>query len=556
MSKPIDPKQTEVLVQKYLSGQLTPGEAAQLLAELKAHPSLGGELLDHLQIDEMLSHLSQAGKVSSPLAAGDSDMAEARFRNVIPLPDRSSSWIGSLGWATALAACLALLIGLSFQWWPKSVTIETAAEESTTRAVAVLTRMVNVEWADSGDAHYTGAALSPGWLRLKAGVAQVEFYNGARVMLEGPAELQLISGKEAFCRSGKLSAEAPPSAHGFLIRTPQMSVVDLGTAFGVDINSNGAAVHVFKGEVELHEKSAVMQNLKEGEAASVANNGMIHRFLASHDAFMAVAELERASLEEQRQRHANWLAASARLNGDPSVIVHFDFESLLPYGVLLHNQATNAAAVGPGTIVGCVLGQGRWQDKKALEFSGVSSRVLLNVPGEFQSLTFAAWVRVNSLRNNYNSLFMCDAFNYGAPHWQILGDGAVRLGIANTGPETAVEYNTPVIFTPERLGQWVHLAVVYDAVTKQVTHFANGGVVKRQPLQFEVPLHLGSIQLGNWNRGDYTHDKTPIRNFNGRMDEFVFFNRPLDANEIRALYQEGSPQGSPMKVIQTALAAH
>jgi hypothetical protein len=185
-----------------------------------------------------------------------------------------------------------------------------------------------------------------------------------------------------------------------------------------------------------------------------------------------------------------------------------------------------------------------------LEFSGVSSRVLLNVPGEFKSLTLAAWVRVNSLENNYNSLFMCDAFKPGAPHWQILSTGEVRLGVANRDPTAHAEYDTPVIFTPERLGQWTHLAVVYDAAAKQVAHFVNGEVVKRQRLLFETPLCLGPTQLGNWNRGDYTADVTPIRNFSGRMDEFEFYRRSLSETEIRQLYEAGQAQS--IRVVQAA----
>jgi hypothetical protein len=410
--------------------------------------------------------------------------------------------------------------------------------------------MVNVEWANPGEVHYLGAALAPGWLRLKAGVLQVEFFNGAHVVLEGPGELQVVSAKEAFCNSGKLSAEAPPSAHGFRIRTPQMNLVDLGTAFGLAVSGNGTVVHVFKGEVELQEKSAAKQSLKEGEAASVGSGGTMRHFPASRGEFMSAADLDRFVLADQRLCHENWRTASAQISADRSLIVHFDFESVALLDRTLCNLAANAAVVGDATIVGCSPGQGRWLNKHALEFSGVSSRVLLNVPGEFKSLTLAAWVRVNSLENNYNSLFMCDAFNPGAPHWQILCTGVVRLGVANRDPAAHAEYDTPVIFTPERLGQWVHLAVVYDAAAKQVTHFVNGEVVKRQRLLFETPLRLGPTQLGNWNRGEYTSDATPIRNFSGRMDEFEFYRRSLSETEIRRLYAAGHVES--MHVAQAA----
>jgi hypothetical protein len=537
MSEPLEPNHVEVLIQKYVAGQLTPAEAKDLLGRLQGRPALGTEVLNHLRMDEMLSQLIQAEGFGSPVAA--SDRAQRPDLDPNPVPFRVVNLKAYLAWATALAACLVVLAGVSLRWRSKPADSE---KEAMTRAVAVLSRMVNVEWATLGDVHRQGAALAPGWLRLKAGVLQVEFFNGARVVLEGPAEFQVVSPKEAMCSSGKLSVEAPPSAHGFCIRTPQMNLVDLGTAFGVAVSGNKDEVHVFKGEVELRDESAAKQSLKEGEAASVMSGGAMRHFAASKSGFLSAADLERLDLADQRLRYENWRATSAKLNADPSLIVHLDFERVGSLNRTLHNLATNAGAAGDATVVGCSPGQGRWPEKQALEFSDVSSRVLLNVPGKFKSLTYAAWVRVTSLDNHFNSLFLCDGFKSGGSHWQIFQTGAVRLGVADPNHVAHGEYDTPMIFTPERLGQWTHLAVVYDADAKQVVHFVNGEAVKRHGLLFETPLCLGPAQLGNWNHGDYTADEMPVRNFTGRMDEFEIWRRALSGKEIQRLYEAGQPQ--------------
>lgn len=527
----------EVLIEKYLLGTLSPAEANQLLHALQAQPALGGDLLDYLQMHEMLRHLIQAGTLASPLAQDD---PASRIEPAASVPaSKGFAWTHPLMWVSGLAACIAALIGASLLWRSAPAG---SRKESTTYAVAVMTRMVDAEWAHSGEVHYVGGALAPGWLHLKGGVVQVDFFNGARVVLQGPAAFQVVSAQEAFCDFGRLSAEVPPSAHGFRIRTPHMVLVDLGTAFGLAVNETNAELHVFKGEVELQERSAAKQNLKEGQGASVADTGTWRQFAASPSAFMSAADLDRSVLADQHLRLQSWRAASAQLSHDPSLILHFDFEDVTALERTLHNRAAGPAAAGDATLVGCSSEQGRWPGKHSLEFTGVGSRALVNVPGEFRSLTFAAWVRVNSLENNYNSLFMCDAFNPGAPHWQILASGAVRLGVANTDPAAHAEYDAPVIFTPERLGQWIHLAVVYDAAAKQVTHFVNGQLVSRQPVLFETALRLGPTQLGNWNRGAYTADATPIRNFSGRMDEFQFFRRPLSDTEVRQLCNVGRPE--------------
>src|SRR6185295_18158061 len=133
--------------------------------------------------------------------------------------------------------------------------------------VAVLTRTVDAAWADGSRTFASGAPLDRGVLRLKSGLAEIEFFSGARVVLEGPGELQLISPLEATCPTGRLSAEVPPPARGFRINTPRGTVIDLGTAFGLDVTPSGPEVHVFKGEVEFHPTAQPMQGLKQGQAA-------------------------------------------------------------------------------------------------------------------------------------------------------------------------------------------------------------------------------------------------------------------------------------------------
>ena len=60
--------------------------------------------------------------------------------------------------------------------------------------VAVLTKTVGVEWAD--DASFrpeSGTTLEPCKLKLKSGLAQVEFLQGSTIVLEGPVEFEIIS---------------------------------------------------------------------------------------------------------------------------------------------------------------------------------------------------------------------------------------------------------------------------------------------------------------------------------------------------------------------------
>ena len=58
------------------------------------------------------------------------------------------------------------------------------ALDQMTSGVAVLTQTVDLEWAPGSELHSAGSALSPGWLRIKAGLAQIEFSDGARLLVE------------------------------------------------------------------------------------------------------------------------------------------------------------------------------------------------------------------------------------------------------------------------------------------------------------------------------------------------------------------------------------
>src|SRR5262249_34933074 len=128
----------------------------------------------------------------------------------------------------------------------------------------------------------------------------------------------------------------------------------------------------------------------------------------------------------------------------------------------LRDEARGRRDPHDGAIVGCAWVAGRWRGKQGLEFKRVSDRVRLHVPGEFDSLTLAAWVRVDALPNRFNSLFMTDGWDDGAPHWHISAEGKIALGVQGPNKKKGANYVTAPIFTPERLGEWTHLAVVHD----------------------------------------------------------------------------------------------
>ena len=466
-------------------------------------------------------------------------------RNV---PYIDSPWRGrkrKLSWVVALAACVALLAA---GWWGSRLSQPSERKGTTSKAVAMLNRAVEVQWDQRGDPPRLGAPLEPGWLRLKSGLAQIVFYSGARMVIEGPTDLKLISPNEVACQSGRLIAEVPPQAIGFRVSTPQMNVTDLGTSFGLEVNERRTELHVFKGSVEFQPAtSTAKQNLKEGAGSVAESSGPARLISAAPAAFASLFDLQFKSSAAEVLRHEQWRAASSRLDEDSSLLVHFDFEQRDTSDWRLHNVSSRKNAAPDATIVGCQWVEGRWPDKHALEFRNVSDRVRLSVPGEFESLTLAAWVRVQGLDRQFNSVFMCDGFEAGTAHWLIRKDGVLGLTAIGAGSGNYQICASPPVLALDQLGIWLHLAVVLDGNGKRVVQYVNGLQVSAKALKVNPPFRVGAAELGNWNASGFReNDPSLIRNFSGAMDEFCLFSRALTTDEIRKLYSAGKPQPDPL----------
>ena len=455
-----------------------------------------------------------------------------------PNPGGPTTW-RRLAPVLALAACLILTAIALWSLWFKQPGTRSGA---TSTAVAMLTRAVDARWSKRTSTPRVGGALEPGWLRLEAGLAQVVFYSGARVVIEGPAELQLVSPNEAVCPAGRLLAEVPQAARGFRLKTDQLNVVDLGTAFGIDATPGQTEVHVFKGKVELLEVGAANQLLDEGQAAVAQGNAPLRRIDASAAAFTSLFEFQQRLLASEALRYEQWQFASAQLNQDPSLVVRLDFENTGSSDWTLRNLAEVNRSVPEATLVGCQPGEGRWREKQALEFQSVNDRVRLAVPGEFDSLTLSAWVRVSGLDRQFNSLFMCDGFEPGTIHWLIRDDGVLGLTVFGPKPGDLQIMASPPVVTLDKLGMWLHLAVVVDGKAGRLVHYVNGVPASQHALKVGPPFRIGPAELGNWNvRSGPNPAPNLIRNLSGALDEFALFSRALSDAEIRELYGKGKP---------------
>lgn len=97
-------------------------------------------------------------------------------------------------------------------------------------------------------------------LRLKQGVAKLEFASDATAVLFGPARMKITGRGEVLLIDGRLTGRS--ESGDFVVNTPSARVVDIGTAFGVVVKADETNVVVFEGEVDVqcdHERKEAVR---------------------------------------------------------------------------------------------------------------------------------------------------------------------------------------------------------------------------------------------------------------------------------------------------------
>lgn len=476
--------------------------------------------VDHAQLTADLRHYH------GHLAAASLDVAEATPSET-PAAARASrtrAIASAIAALAALAASLVFLIGLPKRGEP----VAAGPAFTDEGGLAVLTRVAGAKW--NGAPVVAGQSLHARVLDLESGLAQVEFFRGAVVILEGPSRFELLSDDRARLYYGTLRSFVPPPAQGFVIETPQGKVIDHGTEFGLSVSRQGESeVHVFDGKVEL--QGNVARELTAGEGIELDASGKSAAVAARPESFRGPAALAEGADADLLRRRSRWAKHAEKLASDPSALVYFTFEHPDAWGRSLVDESS------PGyeaAIVGSQWSTGRWPGKGALEFKRTTDRVRIDVPGEFDAFTLVAWIRFDGFDRWLSSPLLTDVYADGRPHWHVTWDGEIVLGIGSDG-----NYFSPKGLLGEAdLGRWLHLATVVDPQSKTVRHYLDGRQVHQAPLRVVQKFRLGPAGVGNWSRTGVWKEND-VRSLNGRLDEFGIFARVFTAEEIRTMYEQG-----------------
>lgn len=579
----------EQLIAAWLDGRISESDSERLQQQLRQSAEARSTFREFASLDTVLRDIASGDTESS---SGMSIIPDQADRDTDPVtekaqpnpgrhnpgrhnPGRLDLWNhGSATWIQLACAAVVLIMvgGIAYQFGkvetgrpPVSISAEYRPErvaEQTIAGYATLRRGTGIQWTEGASSYREGDVLPAGVLEFQDGIAEIDFFCGAALIVEGPAKLDLESDWSVRLVAGRLRANVPPAARGFVVKAADSEIIDLGTEFALDVGPDNVRVEVVEGEVELRGGEHDGDHLITGEGLSLFGNnpGAGASFLKS---FSKVGDVQRRHAAARRERFDRWKTHSQQLRSD---------QRLIAYYPIAESEDTrfvpNVASTGrelDGTLVGLVnRADGRFgPESGGLEFDRPGARVRARIDGQFQAFTFACWAKIDSLEHRYNALFMGDGYDTGEPHWQIRDDGRLMFSVMVDDTQKISRFDKTdqrivatgglhhIYFTEpcwdiSKSGQWFHLAAVYDPEGRMVVQYVNGKQISREAIaeKFHIDtLRIGPAEIGNWGQ---PLRKTPwfsVRNLNGTIDELAIFNAALRSDEIQDFYEQGKPLG-------------
>ena len=498
-------------------------------------------------------------------------------------------FVGSPLFACMVATAV-LAVMLLGAWLYKISTPELPAVERS-RSIATLdaplpaivgrvTGLHECRWTDADAETFLGAPVRlDRKYSLDAGMLEITYSTGARVILEGRCDYVVESRAGGYLAVGKLiarveagigesgsrenrSGDSTSSAPLFAVRTPLAVVTDLGTEFGVIVGEDGdTATHVIEGRVELR---VLDDDRPENQAIRIAAGESVHverpakdtkddlaavaRGKADADLFpVHPGKLTEYVAEKRLEPFRRWQAFSDELCKRDDLVDYWDFQRDRKNPLVLRNRAPGGH---DGTIEGARWAPGRFPGKQALRFSYSSHRVRVRISDKIagaSQLTLAAWVCNEDVAKHRAALLAVDrGWDPDSIYWEWRihkSRPRLLLNVRQRHDQSGGVGSLRPLITE---GQWSFIIVTYDLEKHKGASYFNG----------ELSSETGSTQP------DFVHNKAfapydyligncylpnaqlladlDDRSFKGSIGELMIFNKVLSPDEIGRIYEEGT----------------
>ncbi|MEM9585778.1 MAG: FecR family protein [Planctomycetota bacterium] len=255
--KDVSREQVAWWVEKQLDGALSTEEFDRVQQVLMEQPDARELYLDLMHQNALLQ--LERGYLAATGPVATQTLAEQRREQ--PTAIRKAVFQTAIG---ILAASILLILWISIK-----------SDDATLKApvIARITDSADATWGDCTLPTAVGSGLQAGRLKIDRGLVTITFSSGAELILESPAELEILSPLSGRLLAGTAVVEVPDTAHGFRLATPTAVAVDYGTAFAVtvDAQSQTSSIEVHDGEVKVtHVASGASRSLK-GEQRVLAS---------------------------------------------------------------------------------------------------------------------------------------------------------------------------------------------------------------------------------------------------------------------------------------------
>ncbi|MEM1084950.1 MAG: LamG-like jellyroll fold domain-containing protein [Verrucomicrobiota bacterium] len=512
------------LLAKMIDSELSAEERKDLNERLRRNPEDLEHASDFLILESLISNelrQDETGRILGhdiPLAATGHGGPEAspgkRSRSLTPL----------LAIAAIVLACV-VAVPLLLKEHPAPVA--NPSDPST----APVARMIQSFEASFGSGRpLEDGSISTGPLEILEGSIEIAFRSGPRLVIESPAQIEIMNDMTVSVLEGRIRARTPRDAAGFTITTPMARFESKGSEFGASIHTDRSTeLHVFTGELQLTELSSGNKlDASEGFAREWRRSGSGKK--VSEPDFQA---FKSARAIANKRRHAYY----RKLLQDPTILAFYDFQQDAVAPDTLVNRANPAKF--DGAVDGADWIDGRFTDEGGLLFNGSEDRVTLRLPKQIDEVTMATWIRVDRFDTLFTTVLNSNGYDRNEHHWQILSDGSIRGGFNGVPDLPGERYRFNSANDIVRPGQWTHLAFTLNATSGVGRYYADGNYLGEGYFGAGIRPSFGLCHLGHWG-GAYGW--TTDRDLMGMMDEFLILQREMTHEEIKKLHRAGSPE--------------
>ncbi len=420
----------------------------------------------------------------------------------------------------AIAACCMVGIGL----WLHRTTVSSPV-------VAEIINTYQAQWSVEPQTQ-----LQSKEYYLKGGLAEIKFNDGAKIILEGPSRITFESANGAYLDHGKLTAQVPERAKGFTVVTPISTVVDFGTEFGIEVDSDASVlVQVFKGSV------GIGQNHLDHKDFTMIKQGQ-GKQLKKMDGDLTVIDVPGNQAYFSNRLNKQWNDSQvASISAYQQYIQSLNPEHYFPFepslesmeGFIRMNEGPRVVSMGAKLY--------KDQTNYALELNSESQHVILDVfqrKEKREAFSVMLWVKQSKKQTDISPLLYSATFNEtGYPVVALyLENQAIVFDSATTcDRQKDVDYIiSKSDITPN---QWACI-VVTKKEDGDISLYVNGKHDKTINKGADCPLFgWEDICLG-YNSNIVDEATRGI--FDGYIDEVAFFDYVLPPDEIENIYKHDS----------------